>query len=644
MRPLVLGVIADDVTGATDQKRKRGAMTRSRAAASSILIGAFFVAAPAHPAQPQPPPAQRQNRPEIPDVARQDAICFAYYTVNQGVLKLTAQLYPLKDGETREAALAIKAGDAWATIATTQVTEEPYNNYRQDKTWTAHFRVEKWDESRTVPYRVTAVGGVATYEGTVRANPVGKREIVVAAFTGNSNQDRRLKPDLVGNLRAQDPDLLFFSGDQVYDHNDHLGAWLLFGRQFGEIIKDRPMISIPDDHDVGQNNLWGAGGKAASTVAGDDGGYFMPVEYVKAVERAQTWHLPDPPDPAPIERGIGVYFTSLNWGGVSFAILEDRKFKTGPNGPLQLAPRCAPRPDWVTNPDCDPGPLDLPGLQLLGARQERFLESWGEDWAGADFKVVLSQTIFSYATHISHGNRLLADLDSNGWPQSGRRRAVELMRRSFALHISGDQHLGVVAQYGADDWRDSSYAFCVPSIVNYYPRQWLPLGPAARAAEGPLPHLGDYTEGFGNKITMLTYANPTAFPAPLDDLAASASGHGLVRFDKQTRKITMESWPRGVDVTQPGARQYPGWPITIDQLDNYGRKPVAWLPEVEAPPGITAPVVQVVDERSGEVVYTLRARTKHFRPWVFAEGSYTVRIGEPPARMITLRAQRSVKP
>ena len=618
-------------------------MTRSKAAASSMLIGAFFCAAPADPAQPQPPAAQRQNRPEIPDVARRDAVCFAYYTVNQGVLKLTAQLYPLKDGETREAALAIKAANAWTTIATTQVTEEPYNNDRQDKTWTAHFRVEKWNESRTVPYRVTALGGVAAYEGTVRANPVGKREIVVAAFTGNSNQDRRLKPDLIGNLKAQDPDVLFFSGDQVYDHTDHLGAWLLFGRQFGEIIKDRPMISIPDDHDVGQNNLWGAGGKVASTVAGDDGGYFMPVEYVRAVERAQTWHLPDPPDPTPIERGIGVYFTALNWGGVSFAILEDRKFKTGPNGPLQLTPRCAPRPDWVTNPDCDPGPLDRPGLQLLGARQERFLERWGEDWAGADFKVVLSQTIFSYATHISHGNRLLADLDSNGWPQSGRRRAVELMRRCFALHISGDQHLGVVAQYGTDDWRDSSYAFCVPSIVNYYPRQWLPLAPAARAVEGPLPNLGDYTEGFGNKITMLTYANPTAFPAPLDDLAASASGHGVVRFDKPTRKITMESWPRGVDVTQPGARQYPGWPITIDQLDNFGRKPVAWLPEVEAPPGIADPVVQVVDERSGEVVYTLRARTKHFKPWVFAEGSYTVRIGEPPARMVTLRGQRSVK-
>jgi hypothetical protein len=52
----------------------------------------------------------------------------------------------------------------------------------------------------------------------------------------------------------------------------------------------------------------------------------------------------------------------------------------------------------------------------------------------------------------------------------------------------------------------------------------------------------------------------------------------------------------------------------------------------------------VVEERSGEVVYTLRTKTPRFRPWVFAEGSYTVRIGEPPARMKILKAQRPIKP
>lgn len=577
----------------------------------------------------------RQNRPEIPSVPRAEVIGFAYYTVNAGVLKLTAQLHPLADGESREARLEVRSPAGWQTVARTRVTEHPYRNDRNDKTWTAHFRVAPWDDRQTVPYRVVALEGDATYEGTVRANPIAKPELVVAAFTGNSNQDRRLKPDLLANLQAQDPDVLFFSGDQVYDHTDHLAAWLLFGRQFGDLIRDRPMISIPDDHDVGQANLWGAGGKAATTRAGDDGGYFMPVEYVKAVELAQTWHLPDPVDPAPIARGLGVYFTALNWGGVSFAILEDRKFKTGPNGPLELQPKFAPRPDWVTNAQYNPRDLDLPGLDLLGARQEQFLATWAADWTGTEFKVVLSQTLFTYATHLSHGNRLLADLDSNGWPQTARQRAVDLLRRGFAFHLCGDQHLGSVVQYGVDDWRDASFAFCVPSIVNYYPRQWAPLEAPARPLAGPLPHLGDYVDGFGNRLTMYAYANPTAFPAPRTNLAASASGHGLVRFDKTTRKITVECWPRGVDVTQPGAQQYPGWPLTLDPCDNYQRPPAGWLPEIEAPPGVPRPVVQVIDERTGEVIYTLRANQPRFRPWVFADGRYTVKIGEPPDSLRT---------
>jgi hypothetical protein len=42
------------------------------------------------------------------------------------------------------------------------------------------------------------------------------------------------------------------------------------------------------------------------------------------------------------------------------------------------------------------------------------------------------------------------------------------------------------------------------------------------------------------------------------------------------------------------------------------------------------PVVQVVYEPTGEIVYTLRSRGLDFRPKVFdAKASYTVRVGEP---------------
>jgi hypothetical protein len=158
----------------------------------------------------------------------------------------------------------------------------------------------------------------------IKKDPVEKEVITIFAFTGNSIRPQHggdiPRTDIVENIQRVNPDLLFFSGDQVYDHTRHYAAWLKFGRDFGEVIRNMPTVTIPDDHDVGQNNLWGAGGKKSHIVAGDDGGYYMPVEYVKEVERAQTSHLPDPFDPTPVRRGIGVYYTALNIGRISFAI------------------------------------------------------------------------------------------------------------------------------------------------------------------------------------------------------------------------------------------------------------------------------------------------------------------------------------
>ena len=74
-------------------------------------------------------------------------------------------------------------------------------------------------------------------------------------------------------LRAQDPDVLFFGGDQHYRHTEHTAGWIEFGLQFRDIIRDRPTVCIPDDHDVGHGNLWGEAG-AQSHIPGDaDGGF-----------------------------------------------------------------------------------------------------------------------------------------------------------------------------------------------------------------------------------------------------------------------------------------------------------------------------------------------------------------------------------
>lgn len=573
---------------------------------------------------------------KIPEVSRDKVICFALYTVQNNILKLTAQLYPLQPGEDREVRLEIKEGGKWKQVAQTQVIEQG---------WTAPFRVENWDCTEDAEYRV-AHGKNAHYTGIIRKDPTDKDVIVVAAFTGNSIYPKHggdiPKDDIVRNIEKLKPDLLFFSGDQVYDHFQHYAYWLKFGRDFGQIIRSIPTVTIPDDHDVGHANLWGAGGKVSHTRAGHDGGYAAPVEYVKEVERAQTSHLPDPYDPTPIERGIGVYYTALTVGNVSFAIIEDRKFKSGPQG---LVPQQGPRPDHVTDPSYDPKTVDVPGATLLGERQLKFLSEWATDWQDCDMKCVLSQTAFCGGAHLhgSRNNRLIADLDSNGWPQTGRNKALAEIRKAFAFMICGDQHLGTIIHHGIDNWNDAGYSLCVPSIANLYLRWWVPLEPGKNREPGRPEYTGEFLDGLGNKITMLAVANPSP-EENHDKLTTRAAGFGVAKFNTKTREITIECWPRNIDIADPDAKQYPGWPRTIQQQDNYGREAVAYLPTIEVA-GMTNPVIQVIDESNDEIVYTLRINGTSYRPKVFKKGKYTVKVGQQGTdKMKTLTQISSLTP
>ena len=274
---------------------------------------------------------------------------------------------------------------------------------------------------------------------------------------------------------------------------------------------------------------------------------------------------------------------------------------------------------------------------MLGDRQLKFLNHWGQDWTGAEMKAVLSQTIFAGGAHIhgSSNSRLLADLDSNGWPQSGRNRALREIRRFFGFHIGGDQHLATVVHHGVNSWEDSIFSFGVPSIVNFYGRWWWPLEePMRHDPDSPLPFSGRFYDGLGNKLTMHAYANPTK-------ANYNAAGHGIVRFRKSTREITMECWPRHTDVSQTNAKQFPGWPVTIKQEDNYSRQPLAYLPTLQIE-GQQNPVVQVIDEGLDEIVYTIRIRGNSWRPKVFKEGVYTIKVGEGD-RVETLRGIESIE-
>jgi hypothetical protein len=265
---------------------------------------------------------------------------------------------------------------------------------------------------------------------------------------------------------------------------------------------------------------------------------------------------------------------------------------------------------------------------LLGDRQLKFLDAWSQDWTGAEIKAVLSQTAFCGAVHLhgSPSNRLLADLDCNGWPQSGRNQALRRIRRAWAPHLCGDQHLAVVVQHGIDSPSDGPFGFTSPAIVNtIYGRWWHPQdeqpGPQP-VAGSPLPWTGEYEDGLGNRIRMIAYANPQN----RNDETERADGYGIARFNKRARTITFECWPRFASVDDGDAAQFPGWPVTISIRDNDGRPVVGRLPRIVLGDRASA-VVQVIEESSGEILYTVRVRDG-FRPPVYAPGTYTIKLGQ----------------
>ena len=292
-----------------------------------------------------------------------------------------------------------------------------------------------------------------------------------------------------------------------------------------------------------------------------------------------------------------------------------------------------PRPDHINDPNYDRSAIDLPKLKLLGDRQLKFLNEWSQDWSGAEMKCVLSQTAFCGAVHL-HGtpkNRLLADLDSNGWPQTGRNKALREVRRARAVHLCGDQHLSVVVKHGIDGPADGPYGFTSPAIVNtIYGRWWHPKdekpGPNA-VPDSPLKWTGDYEDGLGNHIRMLAYANPE----DRKDETKRADGFGIVRFNKQKQTITIESWPRFADVRDGDKAQFPGWPMTVHAKDNDGRKSIGELPGVlvrrKDGSKVESFVVQVMENDTQEILYTFRASGNQVRLPVYRNVAHTIKVG-----------------
>jgi hypothetical protein len=620
------------------------------------------------------------SRIERNDAWNSGPIVTAQYTLSKNILKMTGQFMPIGDEENLQALLQIYENNNWKN-ADTALIERP--------AYIAKFRLENWDRNADAEYRIVYDlerdrGKRYFLIGRIKHDPVEKDTLKMLSLSCN---EQIIRPDgkeyfsidagrfnyaasllyphktLTENLKKFNPDLLFFAGDQVYegasptrpdlDHAnlDYLYKWYLWCLTYRDLTTRIPTITIPDDHDVYHGNLWGEGGKATpkgltGSEAQDEGGYKMPPEFVNMVQATQTSHLPDPFDGRPAEQGITVYFTDCTIGGINFAILEDRKFKSAPRN---LFPEADIYNGWPRNMYWNARHSSRTGkLSLLGDRQMAFLEKWSADWSGqAWMKVALSQTLFANLATIPgdsltddvvplmpipdsgkyiQGDRLATDFDSDGWPQAERDRAVKLFRKAFAIHVVGDQHLGSTVQYGTDEFRDAGYAIVSPATGNIWPRHWFPAFPGNNRQPGWPENFGDFEDGFGNKITVFAVANPHISTVEPVRHNQYSTGYSEITFYKGTREIELANWPYYADPVKD--KPFPTWPIKISQTDNYGRNAAGWLPEIRVE-GLINPVIKVIRELNGEIIYSLRINGSSFQPKVFDYGNYKVEVGEP---------------
>ncbi|MEJ7913382.1 MAG: hypothetical protein WKF70_09525, partial [Chitinophagaceae bacterium] len=320
----------------------------------------------------------------------------------------------------------------------------------------------------------------------------------------------------------------------------------------------------------------------------------------------------------------------LIYGNVSFAIISDRMFKSGP----ELIRAGEGRLDHIKEP-LQPNQLEDPKLELLGNLQMEFLEHWVNDWNGSNMKVLLSQTLFcNVGTH--HGNDkmfLYGDMDSGGWPKQKRDEVIRLIRKANAFHINGDQHLPFIVQYSVDEPRDAGYTFCTPAISTGYIRWGEPdiaKVPFTHRPPHGLPNTGIYKDVFGNTNYIYAVGNPK------DNYQSSnryqraqnkASGFGLITFNTTERTITINAYRFLADKENPTENdRFPGWPLTISQSDNDGRKHVGYLPTLS----ISKPhqVVKIINEENNELIKAFRIKGTAYQPEVFINGIYTILIGE----------------
>lgn len=529
------------------------------------------------------------------------------YSVDGNRLKLNAQFPPLGFNDSQTAVLQFKQGGEWKEVSSESIMAPSY---------TALFGLELPTVNEDLKFRVgyDLEGGMSWFQGTIQAAPEADEEIKVVGLTCYQNMalsadgswgegaygspEGRWIPsnvhyphnNLIRDLKEMNPHLIALLGDQIYEggnptnsdhsegnpHLDYLYKWYLTLGDLGRITRHVPTVVLVDDHDVYQGDLAGGGGRASRDGDNKKGGYLHEPEFIRMVERTQTAANPEPLRREHISQGLTSYYTSFEWGGVHFALMEDRKFKSFPSllGPLEKYG------SKIMNEGYDGRDADLEEGEILGPQQEAFLRDWIDGTDGV--RVAFTQTLFA-SLHTAPSGKMWLDVDAGGWPQTPRNRALDILGEGDVLLMAGDTHLPAVVQHGVEEFRDSIWQFVVPAVANKYRRWWEPNEEGANQRPGDPYYTGDYLDGFGNHMTIAAVGNPKldnqlvyeenmkrdvgyASEHLFLDKENYRDGYGVLVISADRKTATFECWPAG-----PKAEQHEGWPVVLRKDAKDGR-------------------------------------------------------------------------
>jgi len=491
------------------------------------------------------------------------------FSVADDVMRLNAVVAPVGRADPQMVQLQYRLPGGWWYTAPALPLGSGYN---------AVFSVYGWDSSQQWEYRVLYGYGTPqqdVYTGTIPADPAPSGRATVGLlscmgatarptdrassglprlpgerFLGLYSPENLYFPHaaLARNLASHRPDILFFVGDQIYESVptnkdtalaptlDFLYRWYLWIWSFRELTRSVPTICLVDDHDVYQGNIWGHSGAPAPSRDFARGGYANAAAWVNMVQSLQCGHNPSPYDPTPVLQNIGVYYCAFQWAGVSFAVVEGRKFKTGDQDGLNSSG----------------APYPPESLELLGPRQEQFLQDWAR-WPVGMPRICATQTAFCCLQTGENGVPMI-DYDTNAYPTHKRDLALSLLKEAGALILSGDQHRGSLVRHGISGFTDGPVEFTGPAAAAKWQRWFEPAVPLSDPAG--TPNTGRYTDAFGNRMRVLAVANPrisqaqfrAAYPTgptEVGDRVLKREGYGIVRVDGARREFIIECWPLG---------------------------------------------------------------------------------------------------